>query len=198
MREANVHVVKMINGQKQEIHICDKCAAEDADMGELAAGLGHNPIFGFSDLISGIFNTGNQWAGQVPLNTESIPTCDKCGMTLQEFQSKGKIGCAFCYNKFGQSIEPLLKRLHGSVVHKGRVPGNIAQKIKAEREIERFKELLVKAISEEAYEKAAELRDEIRSLEAQREEKSVQESTKKLRNPKSARKKIDGNDGKEV
>lgn len=170
IREANVHLVKSVNGIKKEIHMCDKCAAEDMEMGELTAGLGQSSLFGLGNLLSGLFSAGYSLGEQEPISLTGSVKCKKCGMSLQEFKNNGTMGCDECYEAFGKNIEPLLKRLHGSVVHKGRVPGKIEHKIKADREIDRLKELLNKAICEEAYEKAAELRDEIKALERAKEE----------------------------
>jgi protein arginine kinase activator len=164
-------VVKVINGQKQQIHLCQVCAAEDPELAGLSGSLGQNVVMGLSNLISGMLGQGMQQGmqhGAAPVipPVGNIPACDKCGMTLREFQAKGKMGCDRCYDFFGKSLEPLLKRVHGSIVHKGRVPGRVAARIQEQREIERLREALDGAIREEAYEKAAVLRDEIRTLEA--------------------------------
>jgi protein arginine kinase activator len=65
-------------------------------------------------------------------------------------------------------MEPLIKRLHGSVVHKGRMPEPLREKIVVNKEIDELKELLRKAVEEEQYEKAAEIRDRIRKIERER------------------------------
>ena len=59
----------------------------------------------------------------------------------------------------------MIRRLQGSVEHNGKVPDRVARTASTNRKIEKLKELLNKAIEREEYEKAAELRDEIKSLE---------------------------------
>jgi len=58
-----------------------------------------------------------------------------------------------------------MRRIHGSTEHRGKIPKKAGGKMRVKREIEELKYQLEKAIKEEAYEKAAELRDKIRELE---------------------------------
>jgi protein arginine kinase activator len=92
-------------------------------------------------------------------------SCPDCGMSLEEFRKKGRLGCPKDYEVFKVHIGDLLERVHGSRTHVGRIPGT------SEAEIERIKRLtdlrgqLEVAIREEAYENAARLRDELKALE---------------------------------
>lgn len=49
-------------------------------------------------------------------------TCSGCGLTYQEFQQTGKLGCAQCYHDFADELRPLLQRIHGRSEHAGRMP----------------------------------------------------------------------------
>jgi protein arginine kinase activator len=104
-----------------------------------------------------------------PVPNAALPssdtTCEKCGMSFEEFQKVGKLGCSHCYDVFSERLKPILKRLHGAVEHSGKITGKASESIKLSREIQKLKDLLNEAIKNEQYEKAAELRDKIRSLE---------------------------------
>lgn len=93
-------------------------------------------------------------------------TCRSCGLTLAEFRSKGRLGCAACYQVFWQHLEPLLLRVHNATEHKGRGPGTDDAVLAREDAIGQLKTRLQDAIRDEAYENAAKLRDELQSLEA--------------------------------
>ncbi len=155
-RIANVHFTRVVNNQKVEMFLCEQCANEEGQMGFEA------PL-SVSEFLSGIMNFGNS-APYVNLASSDI-VCEKCGMSFQEFQKIGKLGCSQCYRTFGERLKSILKRLHGSAQHNGRMPKKVSESIKISREIERLKELLNEAIKNEEYEKAAELRDRIRNLE---------------------------------
>ena len=63
------------------------------------------------------------------------------------------------------SLTPLFRRVQGTTQHTGKVPKRAGGKLSVKREIEKLKAELHQAVQEEAYEKAAELRDRIRALE---------------------------------
>jgi protein arginine kinase activator len=86
-------------------------------------------------------------------------------MSLEEFQKTGRLGCSTCYDTFGEVLKPLIKRLHGSLQHTGKVPVRFSKTVSITREIAKLKDLLNKAIEKEEYEKAAEIRDKIKDLE---------------------------------
>ena len=155
-RNVSVHFTQIINSSKTELYLCEQCANQKG-----YEGLG-SPI-SLNDFFSGCIGSG----GSTPYVT-SPPrqlTCKKCGMRIDEFIKTAKLGCNDCYEAFDERLEPLLKRLHGSFEHRGKAPAQISESIKSSREIKKLKTLLNKAVQNEEYEKAAEIRDRIRSLE---------------------------------
>jgi len=140
------------------MYLCEKCAREN---GTLSTGAPLN----IGDFFSGLLGLAGKQAFISNDQALGKKVCDKCGMSFADFQASGKIGCGNCYSVFSDSMEGLLKRLHGSVQHTGKVPDSLSEKLKVTREVENLKTLLNKAIQSEEYEKAAELRDMIRELE---------------------------------
>ncbi len=96
------------------------------------------------------------------------PVCPDCGMTLEEFRKKGRLGCAKDYEVFQAHILELLERVHGSRVHVGRIPGTSEAEVERQRRMHALRHELEVAIREEAYESAARLRDELKGLEEQK------------------------------
>jgi protein arginine kinase activator len=92
------------------------------------------------------------------------PACPACGMTLDEFRKKGRLGCPQDYEVFRAHLVDVLERVHGSVKHSGRIPGSSAPLPGSDR-IDVLRQELEHAIRSEAYESAARLRDEIRAIE---------------------------------
>ena len=88
-------------------------------------------------------------------------------MTLGEFRSKGRLGCAACYETFGRQLEPLFERVHNATRHVGRLPGTNEAHNQLRMRITDLRARLESAIREEAYEDAAQLRDELQALESQ-------------------------------
>lgn len=52
-------------------------------------------------------------------------TCESCGVTLNEIIKGGRVGCAQCYTKFGESMAGVIAAVQASTSetqHKGRTP----------------------------------------------------------------------------
>ncbi len=157
-RIANVHVTKVINGEKFEMYLCEKCANESAYSNFGAP-------FDMSNFFSGLFGFENP-VKYVTAATEET-RCPMCGMSYSDFMHIGKMGCAKCYEVFGPRLQPVFRKLHGAQEHVGKYPRRMFAGKNASREIQRLKELLNQAIEREDYEKAAEIRDMIRKLEVE-------------------------------
>lgn len=83
------------------------------------------------------------------------------------FTTGGKLGCSECYKYFDKKLVPLLRRIHGSAEHSGKVPKRSGGKIELRKKIKEIRKELEAHILAEEYEMAAKLRDEIRTIEAQ-------------------------------
>lgn len=161
-RAATVHFTQVINNNKVEMYLCEQCADQKGQLNFISP-------FG----INNFFPVIMEYEPDTPLVQSSVkqPVCSKCGMTYEEFQRVGKLGCSNCYELFGDKLKPLLRRLHGNIEHKGKIPGRVSKTIKMSKEIEKLKELLNKAVQGEEYEKAAEIRDKIKVLESTKQDK---------------------------
>ena len=88
-----------------------------------------------------------------------------------DFKKIGRLGCSGCYDAFRKYLIPLLKRIHGSNKHYGKMPLSQAKPVELKSEIEELKTKLQKAIQKEEFEEAANLRDTIKDLENKEENK---------------------------
>ncbi|MCX7710795.1 MAG: UvrB/UvrC motif-containing protein [Clostridia bacterium] len=156
-RVANVHFTQIVNSNKVEMYLCEQCAKEKGKFGM------ESPM-SIQDLFSGFigFDYANPYIK--PEIKETV--CEKCGMSFEEFQKNGKLGCGNCYEVFAEKLGPLLKRLHGNVEHHGKAPKRVTEKVQTTKELEKLRDALNKAIQTEEYERAAQLRDQIRMYEA--------------------------------
>jgi len=163
-RPATLHFTKIINGEKAEYHLCEKCAHEKGDLFMINGASG----FSINNLLAGLLNIEPtfQQTKQDPFHQEKILQCDQCQMTFQQFIKVGRFGCASCYNAFKEQLNPILKRLHsGNYVHNGKIPARVGGGIHIRKTIGELKQQLQDFIVKEEFERAAEIRDEIRLLE---------------------------------
>lgn len=147
---AAVTLTQVINGNKSVKKLCVSCAQENNIYKDL------NMDLGFSSLFSTFLGEGEQ-------AKSSDEKCPLCSMTRSEFLATGKPGCANCYTAFESSMTPLLKKIHLTKTHTGKVMGTSGNA--SESRIDLLKAQLKEAIEKEEYEKAARLRDEIKEME---------------------------------
>ncbi len=100
-----------------------------------------------------------------PRREADTEACPDCGMTLADFRSRGRLGCPNDYELFAPHVAPLLERIHNAVEHRGRRPGGAEPGPDPEAEVQALRVELEDAIQAEQYERAAELRDRLASLE---------------------------------
>lgn len=91
--------------------------------------------------------------------------CPNCGTRFKEIRQSGRVGCAECYQVFGNRIQLLLAQMGLVETHVGRYPSRIASYKRLLVDRVMMKADLEEAIDREDYEEAAELRDRIRHLE---------------------------------
>ena len=159
IRPATVHYTQIINGVKTEMNLCQQCAAEEGILGSEV--FSTFAPFSVQNLLSGLMDF---LPGIKKVEDEQLK-CEYCGMTYEEFKEKGRLGCSHCYDSFKEELNPLMRRIHGSFEHRGKIPKKAGGALRVKREIEELKEELEKAIKEERYERAAEIRDKIKEIE---------------------------------
>ena len=88
--------------------------------------------------------------------------CPTCGISEEEVARTGRVGCADCYREFAPLLTPYIRRIHGNATHTGRVPAKVAASPKRRREA--LEREMNEAIGTQNFERAAEIRDELKKL----------------------------------
>ncbi len=159
-RPARYVVTQVVPGQAvQQIHLCEQCAAEHGDLTPMPfveLPLQHL----LAGLIGGI---------QPSVETEAPPDkdCPGCGYPYAEFVRTGLVGCAQCYEAFAGELEPAIRRMHGKARHEGKIPLRSGGDLRQRRTLAHLRQALAEAVAQEAFERAAELRDRIRALKSE-------------------------------
>ena len=177
---ATIHIQEIVNGETNTLHICAECAKKR----NLAEGNAANSHFHemLERLTQAIANSADlklaELFEQNKPQEEDVQDiqCSACGTSWQEYKKHGKLGCAACYEQFGQRlIEDFALDQHGSV-HCGKTPPEtveqwqdpaVSERIGLRRELERIRKGLDESIRREEFEQAAELRDRIAAIEAE-------------------------------
>lgn len=97
--------------------------------------------------------------------SKSRKRCQCCGSSFEDIAKTGKVGCAECYDVFYEELLPSIQRIHGRTAHTGKLAHSAGTEVKVRNEIAKYRAELEKAIKDQEFEKAAELRDRIKELE---------------------------------
>lgn len=153
--KATVFFTQIIHGQMQKVDLCENCARD----------LGATSTSGFS--LAELLLTLKDEPRASSSESEE-PTCPTCGMTAADFRKTARVGCGMCYETFRTLIMEAIKETQKSVQHRGKVPTRYRRILERRDRLESLQQRLRQAVAEEEFEVAAELRDQIRLLEAER------------------------------
>jgi protein arginine kinase activator len=155
-QQAIVHLTDVSNNQKRELHLCEDCAKEKGVT--IKSHMNKDP--NFPEFLTQLVESQTEAA-----TDEKDARCPKCGITYRKFRSTGKFGCPHDYSVFRKGLLNLLEKIHQKVQHVGKIPTRVNNSMARQKELNQLREELTRAVEAEAYEKAAEIRDRIYSLE---------------------------------
>jgi protein arginine kinase activator len=155
---ATVHFTEIHDNKMSELHVCERCA-EEKGLHSQPAKQKFDIAAVFEDMANSMTTTEEERIGHV--------RCPRCGLLYSAFKETGRLGCAECYSAFQFQLRPLLRRIHGDTRHKGKTPARDGEVVSIARQVQRLYDELQRAVEREEFERAAEVRDEIKRLEAQ-------------------------------
>ncbi len=163
-KQAVFHITELETGEVRELHLCEDHARGYLNQAEAAMGGAEESSVGG---LTGPLTIGQTADELAVLDKKS---CEMCGITFFEFRNQGRLGCPHDYSQFEKELEPLIANIHGATRHTGRRPqragsglpeatGELTGLIGQRRQMQ-------EAIRHEDYERAQQIRDTIREIEA--------------------------------
>jgi len=136
-RPAKVHYTEIVNNSMVSLDLCAECAEEKGiDVQSTAP-------YGLGDLVAGLIDSA----------------------VAGEMDKIGRFGCPDCYTSFEAQIAPMLRQIHGAAQHQGKAPPDHERRTVVRERVTGLRDELARAVEAEDYERAAQIRDEIRQLE---------------------------------
>ena len=145
-----------INGERMEEHLCSECAELQKGTEDL-----------FQPLIGEFFDFPIGFARKKPSKRNLI--CPNCGMTSREFLETGRYNCPECYATFAD-IKPLKSNFDDIPMPIEKIKLNIKKPSELSY-VDTLKQQLQKAVNEERYSDAADLKKKIDEIEKSKEDK---------------------------
>ena len=150
-KEAKVHLTQIVGDKMQKVDLCEGCAAQK--------GVNDPAGFSLADLLLGL---GASQEMEQATGGGDVK-CPSCGFTQADFKKAGRLGCSDCYVTFSEGLEGLLKTMHKGTRHVGKVPQAFQQSRDLSERLRSLQKKLEKAVAEEDFEQAAQMRDEIKT-----------------------------------
>ncbi|MEM9353719.1 MAG: UvrB/UvrC motif-containing protein [Planctomycetota bacterium] len=159
-KQATFHITDLVDGQPSEVHLCESCAQSflapvDDDQADVMPEM--------SGVLAQHLAVGETADELARLDQRSCPVC---GITFLEFRKQGRLGCPHDYVFFANELEPLLVNIHDETHHVGKVPLRCPSGADQQTQLIRLRREMKEAVSNEQYERASELRDEIKAIES--------------------------------
>ena len=149
--QATVLLTQIVDGKMQKVNLCESCSKEK--------GVTDPTGFALADLLLGL------GAAQEMERGGGAQKCPVCGFSQADFKKTGRLGCGACYDTFAEGLATLLKSMHKGTTHIGKVPARAVRSLERETEMKTLQRDLRKAVAEEDYESAAQLRDRLKQFE---------------------------------
>ncbi len=151
-QEASIHLTQVEQNEMRTFHLCDACASEQG----LESGVQGGSAM-LADFLAEMGKGGS--------STQSTGTCAFCATTLRDLKRTGRLGCPECYTEFDQHLRGILRKLHGSTQHAGKVYTADAEEVDRAAHLAGLRRRLEAVVEAEDFEQAVALRDQIRRLE---------------------------------
>ena len=162
--QATINLTEIIKDVRSEIHICEKCAKD----------------IGLNSKLSSFSMSVSEMLSFLELNeindNEEVARCRNCGLSFIDYRKNEKLGCPECYFYLGDVLKSIIKSYHGEKRHTGKNPVHSHGCLEEMQFVQEYSEPVVQkdslyslkiqldnAVSEERYEDAALIRDEIRN-----------------------------------
>ena len=152
-KEATVFLTQIVEGKMQKVNLCESCSKEK--------GVNDPTGFALADLLLGLGS-----AQEIEKNPAATK-CPVCGFTQADFKKTGRLGCSACYGVFKDALTGMLKNMHKGPTHTGKTPESFRKARKFGDAMKGLQKSLEQAVAAEEYERAADLRDQIRQMESE-------------------------------
>ncbi len=119
------------------------------------------------DLFSELFDMFDNF-NTVLTTTDTVrgnKVCPLCGHSWEDFRKSGKFGCPQCYKEFNGGAKQVIRQVHSTSAHVGKIPSKSGAEVKAKRYLQQLRAQLKDAVAKEDYQRAVQLHSEIKTLE---------------------------------
>jgi protein arginine kinase activator len=158
-KPATFHITELTGDKPHEHHLCEQCAQKYLTNNP-AGGMPVKPSL--AGMLAEQLKVADTAKELAKLDEQSCPIC---GITFYEFRNQGRLGCPHDYTCFGSELDPLIVNIHGENRHTGKHPRYHKSNSESQTKLIQLHHDMKEAVECEQYERASQIRDEIRKIE---------------------------------
>lgn len=161
-RVATYHSIEVVNGNRQEHHLCSNCAASYRQEQDIM------PMM--MPTIGEFFDFPLSFR---PKQVKKVLRCAKCGCTSDDFLATGKLGCSECYKYLHEVVDPAIDDVLSinDMPDKISLGADIGKDIPLANDLNSLNDQLKIAVKEERYEDASRLKAQIEKIKQDSQQK---------------------------
>ncbi|MBN1908311.1 MAG: UvrB/UvrC motif-containing protein [Pirellulales bacterium] len=165
-KPSTFHITELTDGKPVELHLCEEHAREYLTQSSQEPTTASSMAAVLAQQMAQQMAVG-QTAEELAELDQQICPC--CGISFYDFRSQGRLGCPHDYSCFAPQLEPLILNVHGETKHVGKIPRHAADRSEAQTRLIQLRRQMEESVADENYERAGQLRDEIRRIEQSEE-----------------------------
>ena len=159
--KAVLHITEQRGGEFEKISICKKCN-EELRVTEKCLEYNDNEVFSVLTKLPNHKSVSIKKVSKSKKRYKKV--CNVCGYSLSDFLESKTAACPKCHNSFGAFVDKMVKKIHRSNKHTGKISNRNLSNEDIENEISRYKDNMELLKKMERYEEANELKKKIESL----------------------------------
>lgn len=156
---ASVKIVAQQDGEIEQVFLCASCYAK-ANLFQK-----YNYPVSLYSIFKGFLPDESNHDRMQQNEYEKI-ICSNCSTTFLEVLTSGKVGCPQCYLFFQRQLSEIFSKIQKKEYHRGKIPPAFEELYQAKQNIIHLQDILKKAVKNEEFQQALDIRKKIEEEKA--------------------------------
>lgn len=175
--DATLRITRLVHGSVEELHVCEECAIRTSPYHAKLAKKRQKEKLSVENLLKDLLEkndpgTTAEKGVVIPVDfVKTSTSCPSCGLEFRVYKQTFMLGCPDCYDSFGERLAADIERIHGTTEHHGGPPPESTLMQDIQSRLRDLRSELEDSVADEDFERAAQIRDAIRKVQEEAEEK---------------------------
>lgn len=165
-------ITRIVDGAAVEYNVCDECAATVSPHHAKINKKKKVDTLSVENLLKDLLSQQEAIGVKMGLEGDApaeLPVCPSCGLEFLRYKQTFMLGCPDCYDAFGEYLLADLKKIHGATEHMGGRLAVSRSLIDLQARLRTLRHELDECVQSENFDRAAQLRDQIRRIQSEHE-----------------------------